>query len=60
MFGIKKTFLYLGIVKPINRQMEDLIKEKIKQLEWSEDYHERELALVRIELEALRNYGTQN
>jgi hypothetical protein len=57
MFGIKKTFLYLGIVKPIYRQMEDLIKEKIKQLEWSEDYHERELALVRIELEALRNYG---
>ena len=39
--------------------MEDLIKEKIKQLEWSEDYHEKELALVRVQLEALRNYGTQ-
>ena len=49
----------MGIVKPIYRQMEDLIKEKIKQLEWSEDYHERELALVKVQLEALRNYGTQ-
>lgn len=47
----------MGIVKLIYRQMEDLIKEKIKQLEWSEDYHEKELAIVRIELEALRNYG---
>ena len=39
--------------------MEDLIQQKIKQLEWSEDFHERELALVRVELEALRNYGAQ-
>lgn len=45
------------MLNQINRQMEDLIKDKIKQLEWSEDYHERELAIVRIELEALRNYG---
>lgn len=59
MLLILKSFLYLGIVKPIYRQMEDLIKEKIKQLEWSEDYHERELALVKVQLEALRNYGAQ-
>jgi hypothetical protein len=56
MLWIKKCFLYL---RKINRQMEELIKEKIKQLEWSEDYHEKELALVRVELEALRNYGAQ-
>lgn len=46
-------------MRKINRQMEELIKEKIKQLEWSEDWHEKELALVRVQLEALRNYGTQ-
>lgn len=59
MLLIKKSFIYLTIVKPKHRQMEDLIKEKIKQLEWSEDYHEKELALVRVQLEALRQYGTQ-
>ena len=39
--------------------MEDLVQQKIKSLEWSEDYHERELALVRIQLEALRKYAVQ-